>query len=296
MLSSHSTLHLLTFNLLAPPYKRLNTPQEREAFYPDLYTPRLNALLSLLLSLTPSPDVICLQEVWFHPAFQQLFMTRLSPHFHIFLAQRPDKPDGLALLVRRHSPAFHSHQHPKHVATVRLAASDRVALAVRLTLQCGRKILVVNTHLTFPHCRELRRLRGTQAEKLLELVDKEALGTDVLLMGDFNGEPDSGVCKRILAAGFRNCWQQVKPAKDEVKTHHNHKGEVVFVDHVFLKRRTRRDLHKYKPLTPTKVRLYPEEDSLSRWPSTWTISDHRPVGITLVCEQPLPLHQTHHTP
>lgn len=235
-------LSLVTFNLLAPCYKRLFHPsgqerRDREQSHPSLWRPRLDALLQLLLTLSPAPDVIALQEVWFHPPFLARLEAALAPHFHLFYARRPcPKQDGLATLVRRRAAALHPVRPPALVAAFPLADSDRVGLAVSLVLASGRPLLVLNAHLTFPHCIRNRRTRLEQADALVRFVADAQLPTaPALLLGDMNGDSDSRVCKRLADAGFHNCYVAVNGSAAAPATHRNHINQQVFVDHIFLR-------------------------------------------------------------
>lgn len=247
--SPHPSLSILTFNILAPCYKRLHNPNgterlDREDVHPTLWTPRLDAILNLLLSLTPAPDIIALQEVWFHRGFLSHLTNILSPHFHIFLAQRlKGKMDGLAILVRRLSPSLHRAHPPFQLATFPLACSDRVGLAVVITLASGLSLLVVNAHLTFPHTFGLCRARAKQADAIVQFVSKQSFKHTVLV-GDFNGDAHSSAYRHLVASGFTNCFADVHGAAMYPTTHYNHMKEHVFVDHVFLRVTDDDDAHK----------------------------------------------------
>lgn len=49
-----------------------------ESSKPDLYLPRYNAIINLIASQTPSIDVVCLQEFWFHDDIMELFDSQLD--------------------------------------------------------------------------------------------------------------------------------------------------------------------------------------------------------------------------
>lgn len=235
-------LSIVTFNLLAPCYKRLFNPdgaerRDREHQHPSLWNARLDNLLHLLTNLSPVPDIIALQEVWFNPGFRNRLEDALKPTFHVFYAKRPgSKEDGLATFVRRSSPALCPDATPALVGAFPLASSDRVGLAVSLTLASGAHLLVVNAHLTFPHCVLNRCMRVEQAEALIRFVsERETLRGFALILGDFNGDGDSRVCKRLIAAGFKNCYATVNGSTAHPATHLNHMKQQVFVDHIFLR-------------------------------------------------------------
>lgn len=246
IMSPEPTQHLsvLTFNMLAPCYKRLFNENgiersDREADHESLWTSRLTAILHLLTSISPTPDIIALQEVWFHPPFISRFEEILKPHYHIFYAQRPgSKKDGLATLVRRDE----SLNPPVHIATFPLANGDRIGLAVSVTLPStvlcpSSPLLLVNAHLTFPHGPSSRRLRATEVEALTAFVASHTASPPlpVLVLGDFNGDTLSPVCRRMVQDQFVNCYTSINGPTALPKTHYNHQREQVFVDHVFLR-------------------------------------------------------------
>lgn len=234
---------LLTFNLLAPCYKRLYTPtgserRDRERHHEPLWTTRLDSLLDLLLSISPRPDVIALQEVWFHPAYLYRLEAALSPYYSFHYAKRPgSKEDGLATLVLNSSMTIVS---ARKVAAFPLADADRVGLAVSAELFGGAQLLVVNAHLTFPHCFVSRRTRANQAGTLVSYVSDYLskhgdANVHAIVLGDFNGDSDSAACKRMFDSGFVNCYSEVNGSDARPTTHYNHMHQQVFVDHVFLK-------------------------------------------------------------
>ena len=49
-----------------------------ESSKPSLYLPRFQAIIDLITSQTPSIDIACLQEFWFHDDVMQLFHSKLD--------------------------------------------------------------------------------------------------------------------------------------------------------------------------------------------------------------------------
>lgn len=344
-------LSVLTFNLLAPCYKRLFSPSgqersDREQHHSQLWNDRLDKILSLLDSVSPAPDVIALQELWFHPPFLTRLKDALSSRYHVFTAKRPSpKNDGLATLIRKNHPLL---THPTCHAVFQLSNSDRIALAVTIDLpdpskpHSHHKLLVVNTHLTFPHDHFLRRVQDTQARALTAFVNSFVNScpstVSTLVLGDFNSDKRSTVCNRMHDAGFLNCYLALNGPTACPTTHYNHNRQQVFVDHVFLRTdpypsqpivpqqsnspsepstptskstsaRSRSSSpssigapnvfdfgpHHFEPiqthsttrpsLAPNRLKpidsaVYPKELPNEQWPSSFQISDHRPVGIS----------------
>lgn len=250
-----SNLLVLTFNMLAPCYKRMYTPvksdsSERESNYHHLWKARLEAAITLLTSIKPQPDVIALQELWFNPQYLETFEAALKPYYHIFYAKRPQyKQDGLATLIHRQSPHL---SIPTQIAAFPIPNSsdtDRVALAVSSYLNpptCSSqpnnstptRLLIVNTHLTFPHCFINRRQREMQAETLTKFVTSYVSSSTTpissLILGDFNSEIKSNVLHRITKENFINCYVSINDITKPPTTHYNHMKQQVFVDHIFL--------------------------------------------------------------
>lgn len=240
-------LTVLTFNLLAPCYKRLFSADgtersDREADHQPDWTLRLETLLTLLINISPLPDVICLQEFWFHSHYISIFERILSPHFHIFYAQRPDRQDGLATLVLKQSSIL-KNPTSSHILTLDQSA-DRIALAVNasVTHSIDTHCLILNTHLTFPHCAFDSLRRQQQATTLASYVDQQIISfkrrnqlLHVCLMGDFNSDNQSPVASLLHHAHFVNCYNLLHGFSAAPKTHRNHRHQSVHVDHVFIK-------------------------------------------------------------
>jgi len=90
---------LCTFNILAPCYKRMSG--SRESSMPNLWVPRIHAILKFLL--LHKPTVIAIQEFWFDYQFYQEFVEPISRYYYVYTVQRPSSPDGVALLVKKSS-------------------------------------------------------------------------------------------------------------------------------------------------------------------------------------------------
>lgn len=332
MTADSARFSLLTFNLLAPCYKRMynglgNESRERERDYESLWRPRLEAMLQLLLSVQPAPAVITLQEVWFHPPYLARLEAMLSPYYHIFYARRPHKDDGLATLVSRNTALFADAQH---VSTFTLAEPsckapcDRVGLAVcaQITppdathVSVASRLLIVNTHLTFPHSFIPPNYREMQAKMLTSFANSYAKNAPFpvvsIIVGDFNSDSKSSVCQSVTSDSFINCFQHLNGDVSPI-THFNHRRQSVFVDHVFLRhgrgkertasaavtcclKLTRSKERQALPsasvknardsvpklscaIVPVDSKVYPEHIPHHAWPADFVVSDHRPVAI-----------------
>lgn len=249
-------LVVLTYNILCPVYKRLSGSGEhaglrRESESVPLWRRRMKQVIGEISECRPTPHIICLQEFWFNPDCIEMFRDAFGTAYTFSLARRPGKEDGLATLVRKHSTRIGSPHLVKEFSL--LPKSDRVALLV--AIKCmppsekdataagapARELVVVNTHLTFPHGKLLERLRLKQARAISRIVQHYAAaecgsGCDIVVLGDFNGEPSGRVCSHMRHAGYTSCLAKVWGAKAAPVTHRNHLGDSVFVDHVFLRR------------------------------------------------------------
>lgn len=254
-------LVVLTYNVLCPVYKRLQHGR-RESDVPAQWRARMRDVINDIRACTPAPDVICLQEFWFENDNVQLFREAFAATYTIFCAKRPGKKeDGLATLIKKSTRAFVRNGNAVMPHRIRelslLPRGDRVALLVALRLappaceppsaDCRpRDLVIVNTHLTFPHAKLQKRTRLDQARSISKYVHSFCIdaiehhdptgGLDVLVLGDLNGGTDSRVCNHLLRTGYSSCLAEVWGTGVSPATHRNHLGQNVFVDHVFIRR------------------------------------------------------------
>eukprot|EP00178_Gracilaria_changii_P025833 TRINITY_DN793_c0_g3_i1.p1 TRINITY_DN793_c0_g3~~TRINITY_DN793_c0_g3_i1.p1 ORF type:complete len:326 (+),score=58.20 TRINITY_DN793_c0_g3_i1:2039-3016(+) len=315
MTPHNAPFSVLTFNLLAPPYKRLPTrnaqdARERERDHDAMWQARFDTILHMLQTLSPAPAVISLQEVWFHKPLLDKLEATFSAYYHIFYARRPHKEDGLATLVSKDTSLF---RDVRHVNTFLLSDAsfngtcDRIALAVSAEVVppsansgAASKLLLVNTHLTFPHSFIPAKMREMQACVLTTFVNRFSKSSTLpvvsLVMGDFNSDLTSSVCQNILSQRFVSCYQQLQGDSAPV-THLNHRRQHVFVDHVFLRHgggneRSASPVSVVKEgantlvkedcvaLVPVETFVYPRQLPTHCFPSEFKLSDHRPVAIS----------------
>lgn len=272
---SETGVTVVTFNMLAPCYKRQfaadgSERRDREGDNDYLWKSRFDSILNMLVTLSPMPDVICLQEVWFYPSYISRLESILAPLYYIFYAQRPGKPDGLATLIHRHSPNVRAPTCGDVFVLDR--SGDRVALPINATtgIQSSSPLLIINTHLTFPHCLRDSIRRKRQASTLATYVDDRISATmdgqhlQVILSGDFNSDNDSPVATLLHKAQFINSYNVIHGNAAQPKTHCNHRRQSVYVDHVFFRAgpgfpdastisRARKGLNSLEMLTPPSV-------------------------------------------
>ncbi len=191
-------------------------------------------------------------------------------------------------------------------------ASDSTAVAAGRTIE----FVLVNNHLTFPHCCLDVQLRGQQARQLTRFVDEyvahHALhDAPVFLAGDFNGTNDT-VVRHLRACGFASAFELANGGREARVTHLNHRHEAVPVDYVFVRPSLSASafaaaagaanttvthsvaslLHASRTRSAASIQtvgalLLPASVSDASWPSAaeWTLSDHRPVVASFTLER-----------
>ncbi|CAI5530095.1 unnamed protein product, partial [Closterium sp. Naga37s-1] len=103
-------------------------------------------------------------------------------------------------------------------------------------------VLVVNTHLLFPHDANSNIIRLCQVYKLLERVEQcrtEQAGrpAPVILCGDLNGTKEGNVYKLLRSQGFLSSYDTAHHLNDVDETwvsHRSHRGDVCGVDYVWM--------------------------------------------------------------
>lgn len=96
----------MTWNILAPVYYRIPKPliltnsKKVEAQYRRTRQSRLTQQLLIMKELLP--DILCVQELWFHDDVLNVFQDTLGNDYEIIVTQRPvPKQDGVALLIKK---------------------------------------------------------------------------------------------------------------------------------------------------------------------------------------------------
>uniref|UniRef100_A0A7S3A7G3 Endonuclease/exonuclease/phosphatase domain-containing protein n=1 Tax=Rhodosorus marinus TaxID=101924 RepID=A0A7S3A7G3_9RHOD len=317
-----TTMSVATFNVLAPCYRRLDElsvkvqvveksgigpgnfgrrPRPRESQFRDLWSARCSEMCAFVKA--DVFDVVCLQEFWFDEGYVSKFSDCFMKDYELFSAQRTGgKADGLLTMLRR------GKFHVEHMQKLEFKdAGNRVALLLCARLaDVGSLLIIVNTHLTFPHHEHDRVLRQGQISKLVEFidgfVDRHGLeNVPVIIGGDMNGDHADPVCAHLRANCFVNSFVQVSGLED-VETHLNHRNERVFVDHIWYRKHIYgspisgrletdssgsddelRDTH----LVPRDFIVKPQSEDLKPWVDDFQLSDHRLVSITFEVEAEL---------
>uniref|UniRef100_A0A6N2L0Y7 Endonuclease/exonuclease/phosphatase domain-containing protein n=1 Tax=Salix viminalis TaxID=40686 RepID=A0A6N2L0Y7_SALVM len=204
-----------TFNILAPIYKRLNINNDqdqnsRESDYRAYWLVRNQRILDSLLRERSS--IICLQEFWLgNEELVNMYEKRLGDagYLNFKLARTNNR-----LLIAVRKDYFRVINHRELLFN---DCGDRVAqlLHVELAAPCSpcrnndtrQEILIVNTHLLFPHDSSLSLVRLNQVYKILQYVESyqkenKLSPTPIMLCGDWNGSKRGHVYKSLRSQGF----------------------------------------------------------------------------------------------
>jgi hypothetical protein len=223
---SNHAFDIVSFNLLAPVYKRLNTKsantgrRHREAGDYNLWCERLESTMDFFKQeIYKDAAIIALQEYWLDPRYRRIFEEQFQQNgYECRVMQRTgSKADAVALAIK--SEVFEI----RGVENINLCTfGDRVALLLWLRHRStGFDLLVANTHLSFPHNVLDRMNQVAQMKHLTGVIDTFAHTHRIeqapaLIMGDFNVEGHSPVCDHLRSVGYYSAFEISPP----VNTHH----------------------------------------------------------------------------
>ncbi|KAK9673064.1 hypothetical protein RND81_12G143800 [Saponaria officinalis] len=241
-----------TFNILAPIYKRLDDEEQdegcRESDYRAYWLARNQRILDWLLC--EKSTIICLQEFWVgNKELVNMYEKRLGDagYINFQLARTNNRGDGLLTAV--HKDYFRVINHRDLNLN---DFGDRVAQLLHAELlnpfQCRannvrQEILIVNTHLLFPHDSSLCLVRLHQVYEILQNVEayqkEHKLGpVPILLCGDWNGSKRGHVYKFLRSQGFVSSYDTAHQYADadahKWVSHRNHRGNICGVDFIWL--------------------------------------------------------------
>ncbi|XP_010520930.1 PREDICTED: uncharacterized calcium-binding protein At1g02270-like isoform X2 [Tarenaya hassleriana] len=234
-----------TFNILAPIYKRLSQKDQsrRESDYKAYWMGRNHRILDWLLYERSS--IICLQEFWVgNEELVNLYEKRLGDAGYLSykLARTNNRGDGLLTAV--HKDYFRVVNYRELLFN---DCGDRVAqlLHVELALPLSKcpnndssqEVLIVNTHLLFPHDSTLSIVRLQQyVESYLKEVNLSPM--PIMLCGDWNGSKRGHVYKFLRSQGFVSSYDTAHRYTDadahKWVSHRNHRGNICAVDFIWL--------------------------------------------------------------
>ncbi|XP_042047092.1 uncharacterized calcium-binding protein At1g02270-like [Salvia splendens] len=246
-----SCISCTTFNILAPIYKRLNheDPSFRESDVKDYWMDRNQRILNWLLCERSS--IICLQEFWVgNEELVSIYDKRLGDagYLNFKLARTNNRGDGLLTAV--HKDYFRVINHRELLFN---DFGDRVAQLLHVELNAPfsqtlnghirQELLIVNTHLLFPHNSSLCLERLRQVYKILQYVESylkenKLKPLPILLCGDWNGSKRGHIYKFLRSQGFVSSYDTAHQYTDADAhrwvSHRNHRGNICGVDFIWL--------------------------------------------------------------
>ncbi|XP_057457668.1 uncharacterized calcium-binding protein At1g02270-like isoform X2 [Lotus japonicus] len=240
-----------TFNILAPIYKRIDheDPSCRESDCKAYWMARNHRILDWLLNERSS--IICLQEFWVgNEELVNLYEKRLGDAGYVSfkLGRTNNRGDGLLIAVQKEYFNILNYKE-LHFND----CGDRVAQLLHVELafpfsqwrssEIRQEILIVNTHLLFPHDSTLALVRLNQVYKILQYVesyqnDFQLKPMPIMLCGDWNGSKRGHVYKFLRSQGFVSSYdtahQYTDAEADKWVSHRNHRGNICAVDFIWL--------------------------------------------------------------
>eukprot|EP01039_Chlorochromonas_danica_P003676 gene3676-4022_t len=251
-------LKVVTYNILAPCYKRLpsdpsSSAEKRfESEAEEQFLSRNREICEKLLR--SNADIICLQEFWTgSPALRELFEDMLCKkgNYEARYVERSShwrsRKDGLAMFVKRERLVIEDvrdiyfHDCGDRVALMLVLgllppplphspAGDAAASSASSTVL--QRFICINTHLLFPHNESSRKIRLREVTKLLGFVEaykqrelcqgvcnRSDVRLPVILAGDFNGSPRGQVYQYIRSQNFQS-------ALEDYQHHSSHHSDV----------------------------------------------------------------------
>ncbi|GJP46707.1 hypothetical protein CLOM_g5959 [Closterium sp. NIES-68] len=230
-------LSISTFNILAPIYKRLAGEAVRESAFREEWVARNERILAALRAVDST--VVCLQEFWFNADLERMYHDALEEHgYQLFKLPRTNaRGDGLVTAVRGGQGVSVADYEP----ILFNDCGDRVAQLLRLRVR-GGEMLLVNTHLLFPHNANSSLIRLREVYKVLEYLEQYRQrhglpALPIVLCGDLNGTKTGRVYRFLRSQGFVSCYDTAKQHADNDAcwvSHRNHHGALVGVDYIWL--------------------------------------------------------------
>ncbi|XP_024517340.1 uncharacterized calcium-binding protein At1g02270 [Selaginella moellendorffii] len=241
-----------TFNILAPIYKRVNGEECRESQSREVWLDRNRRILDMLLKGKSS--AICLQEFWTgNEELVELYEKTLGAAGYDMrkLARPNGRGDGLFTAVKRDVLRVMDYQELQfHDCGDRVAQFLRLQSNIPMYRDClhvagQQEVLLVNTHLIFPHNSNFCLVRLRQVYKILKYLeqykdDHNLSHAPVLLCGDWNGSKRGQVYKFLRLQGFVSSYDVAHQYSDceadahRWVSHRNHRGNICGVDFIWL--------------------------------------------------------------
>ena len=168
--------------------------------YPDNYEIRSGRIVDAVKK-KELPDIMAFQEAWTWWGKKSIYRDFLEASgYRSFFS--PSKRYGKIL---REGVALASHFQILDTFDTDLPHTMNIAkrklIAVKYQIQ-DRAVWVITVHFTPGPFGFLRKWRKEQKRFLMELLNEKFASDPVILLGDFNDTPDSGIFKPLLDSGF----------------------------------------------------------------------------------------------
>ncbi|XP_076955140.1 putative calcium-binding protein At1g02270 [Bidens hawaiensis] len=240
-----------TFNILAPIYKRI-TYEGRACRESAVRAHWLTRNEKILYLLRERSLIICLQEFWVdNEELVDMYATKLGDAGYVSFKLPRTNNRGDGLLTAVHKDYFRVIDHREFLFN---DFADRVAQLLHVEViasfaQCRsknnvcREMLIVNTHLLFPHDSSLSLERLRQVYKILQSVDAYQKENNldplpIILCGDWNGSKRGHVYKFLRSQGFESSYDTAHQYTDadahKWVSHRNHRGNICGVDFIWF--------------------------------------------------------------
>lgn len=225
---------IVSFNLLAPPYKRLSRRNSlgrrlREKDDPELWNERARKAMAFFeQEIFGCASIIALQEFWLEKEYFDLFEPLFNEHgYDLKHLKRmgASKTDSVVLCVKRDEFEI---MESKDVQLI--PHGDRVALLLHLKQRSsGKRIILANTHLSFPHTgldsmMQLKQVKAlthamTDFNDSISAEERSSVGkgdrddgpVHRFIIGDFNQPLDSPVCDHLRSEGYISTFEISPP-------------------------------------------------------------------------------------
>eukprot|EP01038_Epipyxis_sp_PR26KG_P005243 gene5243-7288_t len=235
LLPDELSFDIITFNILAPCYHKIvNNVNERifESESEELFISRNKEICKKLKD--SNADIICIQEFWLSSStLRQLYIDELCDTYDLRELRRTShwrsRADGLAIFVKEKRIII---QDVKNILFH--DCGDRVALLMLLAIKPQeinneynkidyppQQLIVVNTHLLFPHNEYSSQIRLREMTKILGFIEsykqrdlcesvcgRSDIRLPVIITGDFNGSPKGRVYKYAKQQNFRSAFEE----------------------------------------------------------------------------------------
>lgn len=243
-----------TFNILAPIYKRLDKDDQscRESQYRAYWLTRNHSIIDRLL--VDRSSIICLQEVWLgNEELVDMYEKRLGDagYVSLKLARTNNRGDGLMTAVHRDYFRILNYREllfndfGDRVAQL-LHVESAVPFWKNRNGNIRQQVLIVNTHLIFPHDYTLCIFRLRQVYKILQCIEcyqkeNKLSPMPIILCGDWNGSKRGHVYKFLRSQGFVSSYDTAHQYTDSDAdahkwiSHRNHRGNICGVDFIWLR-------------------------------------------------------------